>query len=51
VVEELHVRERLLTETSQRLDQAVNVASVCLDTAERLEKTLDSYESYLGGRK
>lgn len=48
VVQQLQVREKLLSETNQRLEQAVTVANVCLDTAERLGKTLDSYKTYLG---
>ena len=51
VVQELQVRGKLLSETSDRLEQAVTVANVCLDTAERLEKTIDSYKSYLGPMK
>lgn len=50
VFEELQERERLLNETNERLTQAMNVAAVCMNTAERLDKTLDSYQSYLGAR-
>ena len=48
VVQELQVREKLLSEANDRLEQAVTVANVCLDTAERLEQTIDSYKTYLG---
>jgi hypothetical protein len=50
VVRELERRELLLNETSARLQQAMRVANVCLNTAERLEKTLDSYQSHLGAK-
>lgn len=48
VIQELQLRERLLSETNHRLEQAVSVANVCLDTAERLGETIDSYKTYLG---
>ena len=51
LVEELDRRQKLLNESHRRMDQAVQVAHVCLDTAEKLEKTLASYQSYLGGRR
>ena len=51
VIEELQEREELLEETSARLQQAMNVADVCLSTAERLDKTIDSYQSHLGAKR
>lgn len=46
-VEELRRRELLLAEANQRTAQAVSVADICLNTAEHLERTLDSYQSAL----
>jgi hypothetical protein len=48
VIEELRQRELLLHETTHRLQQAMSVANVCLNTAERLDRTLDAYQSHLG---
>lgn len=50
MVEQVAERERLLDDTNQRLAQAVKVADVCLNTAQDMERTLDSYESFLGAR-
>lgn len=47
---ELRHREALLHESDLRLRQAVHVADVCLATAEHLQRTVASYQSYLGGR-
>lgn len=48
---ELEHRESLLREANRRTEQAMGVASVCLNTAEHLEKTLASYQSFLGNRR
>lgn len=45
-----HHRGEMLRETNERLAQAVEVAQVCLSTAETLERTLSSYQTFLGGR-
>jgi len=50
VIEQLQERQTLLDETNERLQQAMTVANVCLSTAERLDKTLDSYQSHLGAK-
>ena len=50
VIEALHERQVLLDQTSARLQQAMEVADVCLSTAERLDKTIDSYQSHLGAK-
>ena len=50
VIEQLQERQTLLDETNARLQQAMTVANVCLSTAERLDKTLDSYQSHLGAK-
>ena len=50
VIEQLQERQALLDETNGRLQQAMTVANVCLSTAERLDKTLDSYQSHLGAK-
>lgn len=49
-VEEARHRGELLQDANQRLAQAVEVAEVCLATAENLERTLASYQSFLGSR-
>jgi hypothetical protein len=33
------------------MQQAIGVANVCLDTAEHLQKTLASYQAFLGSGK
>lgn len=48
VIEELQERQGLLDETNDRLQQAMTVANVCLNTAERLDRTIESYQSRLG---
>lgn len=48
LVEALDVRSELLEQNSVRLEQAIRVADVCMDTAERLEQTLASYKGFLG---
>ena len=50
IVDEVSRRGDLLRESSDRLAQAVQVAQVCVSTAENLERTLASYQSILGGR-
>jgi hypothetical protein len=50
-IAELERRETLLREANRRTQQAMGVASVCLDTAEHLERTLASYQTFLGSRK
>lgn len=50
VIEKLQERQGLLDETNQRLQQAMTVANVCLNTAERLDRTLESYQSRLGAK-
>lgn len=51
LIEELDRRQRLLEESNRRMDQALSVARVCLDTAEKLEDTVAGYQVYLkGGR-
>ncbi|MBW3629852.1 MAG: hypothetical protein KY464_11210 [Gemmatimonadetes bacterium] len=50
VIEELQERQELLDETNDRLQQAMTVANVCLNTAERLDKTIESYRSHLGAK-
>jgi hypothetical protein len=50
VIEELQQRQKLLDETTTRLQQAMTVANVCLNTAERLDRTLDAYQSHLGSK-
>lgn len=51
MVEEMERRDELLRQTGDRLRQAMAVADVCLGTAERLEKTVRSYESVLGAKR
>lgn len=50
MVEEVAEREALLRQTNQQLTQAVQVASVCIETATKMNEAIDSYESYLGKR-
>lgn len=45
--EEISRREQLLLETSHRLNQALAVADACVNTAEHLQNTLSSYQSFL----
>lgn len=47
---ELDRREALVRDANLRLMQAVAVADVCLSTAQQLEETLASYQSFLSGR-
>lgn len=49
-IEEARHRGELLLDANRRLTQAVEVAEVCLATAENLERTLSSYQSFLGSR-
>lgn len=49
-IQEAHHRGELLRDANRRLAQAVEVAEVCLATAENLERTLSSYQSFLGSR-
>lgn len=49
LIEEISHREALLEEANQRLSQALSVADVCLNTAQKMEQTLESYQAYLGG--
>jgi len=51
LIEELDRRQKLLDQANQGFDQAVGVARVCLDTADKLEATLASYQTYLGGNR
>lgn len=50
LVEEVARQQTLLRQNQQQLDQAMQVAAVCLASAERLEGTVRSYENVLGGR-
>ena len=49
VAPELERRELLLQEANGRLRQALEVADICLTTADQLEKTLTSYQALLRG--
>jgi len=49
-IEEARQRGELLEDANARLAQAVEVAEVCLATAENLERTLSAYQSFLGNR-
>lgn len=51
MVEDLRSRELLLRQANQRTEQAMGVAKICLDTAEQLDRTLGSYQTFLGGTK
>ena len=48
---EMEHRKILLYEANQRSEQAMGIARVCLETAGHLEKTLASYQSFLGSTK
>lgn len=50
LADEIVRRERLLGESNRRAEQAIEVAAVCLNTAQNLERTLASYQDFLGGR-
>ncbi len=50
-IAELERRATLLREADRRMQQAIGVANVCLDTAEHLQQTLASYQTFLGNRK
>lgn len=47
LVAEIGRKDRLLAEANDRMAQAIGVAEVCLVTAQRLESTLQSYETFL----
>jgi hypothetical protein len=50
LVRAIAVREDRLQEAQERLQQAMAVADVCLNTAQNLERTLAAYQAFLGGR-
>jgi hypothetical protein len=50
MIEEVNRRDIRLKEAHERLAQAVAVADMCLNTAESLERTFSSYQSFLGAR-
>lgn len=50
-VVELQRKEGLIREANHRTDQAMGVAGVCLATAEQLERTLASYQSFLSSTR
>ena len=50
LVEEVAEREALLRQSNHQLTQAVQVASVCIETATKMDEAIDSYEGYLGKR-
>jgi gas vesicle protein len=50
LIEEVNRREMRLKEANERLVQAMAVADMCLNTAESLERTFSSYQSFLGAR-
>lgn len=43
-------REQLLRESDQRVKQAMAVTDVCLNTAEKVQRTLESYQQLLRER-
>ena len=49
LVEEIGKREVLVRESNERAAQALQVADVCLTTAQNLESTLAAYQAFLGG--
>lgn len=49
LVEEIGRREALVRESNERAAQALQVADVCLTTAQNLENTLAAYQAFLGG--
>ena len=48
---EMEHRKTLLEEANRRSEQAMGIARVCLETAGHLERTLASYQSFLGNSK
>lgn len=50
LVREINERDERLRDANKRLEQALAVAGVCLNTAQSLERTLGTYQSFLGGR-
>jgi hypothetical protein len=50
LLEEVNRRDERLREAHERLTQAVAVTDMCLSTAESLERTFSSYQSFLGPR-
>lgn len=48
LVEEIGRRADLLEESNARAEQAMQVADVCLTTAQNLENTLAAYQAFLG---
>ncbi|HUE96383.1 MAG TPA: hypothetical protein VMN39_06965 [Longimicrobiaceae bacterium] len=49
LVEEIARREALVRESNARTEQALQVAEVCLTTAQSLDRTLAAYQAFLGG--
>ncbi|MEX2570160.1 MAG: hypothetical protein WD737_02575 [Gemmatimonadota bacterium] len=50
LIQEIEKRESLVVDSNQRAEQAMQVADVCLSTAQNLERTLATYQSFLGSR-
>jgi hypothetical protein len=48
LTEEIQRREMLLQVSNERADQALQVANMCLATAQNLERTLAAYQAFLG---
>ena len=48
---EMEHRKVLLEEANRRSEQAMEISRVCLETADHLERTLASYQSFLGNSK
>lgn len=47
---EVKQREQLLRESNQRTEQAMAVADACLQTAERVQRSVNSYQQLLRAR-
>ena len=48
LIEEIERREVLVKQSTERAEQALEVADVCLTTARNLENTLAAYQAFLG---
>ena len=48
LTEQIQRRDALLRESNSRAAQAIRVADVCLSTAQNLERTLATYQQFLG---
>ena len=50
LLEHVRLQEEMISDARARLNQAVQVAGLCVSTAANLEQTLSTYQAFLGSR-